>query len=97
MAEQHFDAAESGGPDGVAGMSAVDIADWRLRTFALYATVRKIAADSPAEAHTYWRQERDRMTHKIDVLSQNRDAITRYIQALETAGSRHGTRERQPA
>lgn len=29
--------------------------------------------------------ERDRMTHRIDVLSQNRDAITRYIRALEAA------------
>ena len=52
-------------------MSAVDIADWRLRTFALYANVRKIAAEDPAEAHSYWRQERDRMfgTHPASPLT----------------------------
>ncbi|WP_426736154.1 MerR family transcriptional regulator [Glutamicibacter sp. 2E12] len=32
-------------------------------------------------------RERDRMTEKIDVLSQNREAITRYIQALKAASS----------
>ena len=44
-------------------------------------------------------QERDRMTHKIDVLSQNRDAITRYIRALEAAvGSKSSiVTKRQPA
>ncbi|GAA4054705.1 hypothetical protein GCM10023063_49020 [Arthrobacter methylotrophus] len=47
--------------DSVAGISALDIADWRLRTFALYDDVRKIAGDDPFQAHVYWRQERDRM------------------------------------
>lgn len=32
-------------------------------------------------------RERDRMTHKIDILSQNREAITRYIQALDAASA----------
>ena len=71
MAEQHFDGTHLGEQGDVAGMSALDIADWRLRTFALYATTRKIAADSPAEAHSYWRQERDRMfgTHPASALT----------------------------
>jgi DNA-binding transcriptional MerR regulator len=30
-------------------------------------------------------RERERMTQKIDILSQNREAITRYIHALEAA------------
>lgn len=30
-------------------------------------------------------RERDRMTHKIDLLAQNRDSITRYIQAMDSA------------
>ncbi|MCU1634020.1 MAG: MerR family transcriptional regulator, partial [Micrococcaceae bacterium] len=58
---------------------------------------RVVVDDADPELLEILRQERDRMTHKIDVLSQNRDAITRYVQALETAGSRHGTRERQLA
>lgn len=76
MAEQHFDGADVDGPDGVSRMSAVDIADWRLRTFALYAAVRKIAADNPAEAHSYWRQERDRMfgTHPASPLTDDAKA-----------------------
>jgi len=32
--------------------------------------------------------ERDRMTEKIDFLSQNRDALTSYLGALEAAGMR---------
>jgi uncharacterized protein (DUF1684 family) len=68
MAEEQYGAAE----DSVADISAIDIADWRLRTFALYDTVRKIAVESPAEAHTYWRQERDRMfgTHSASALTE---------------------------
>ncbi|MDQ1059239.1 uncharacterized protein (DUF1684 family) [Arthrobacter globiformis] len=67
MAEHELDPAE----ETQANMSALDIADWRLRTFALYDTVRKIAADSPDEAHAYWRQERDRMfgTHPASALT----------------------------
>lgn len=67
MAEQHFDAAQ----DSVTDIPALDIVDWRVRTFAMYDTVRRIAADSPAEAHSYWRQERDRMfaTHPASALT----------------------------
>ncbi|PTT64917.1 DUF1684 domain-containing protein [Arthrobacter sp. HMWF013] len=57
MAEEQYGAE----PGSLADISALDIADWRLRTFALYDTVRRISADSPAEAHSLWRQERDRM------------------------------------
>ncbi|MEO5779936.1 MULTISPECIES: DUF1684 domain-containing protein [Arthrobacter] len=71
MAEQHLYRTHVGDPDDVAEISALDVADWRLRTFALYATVRKIADDNPAEAHSYWRQERDRMfgTHPASALT----------------------------
>ena len=57
--------------DSLAEMSAIDVADWRLRTFALYEAVRKISIDSPAEAHSYWRHERDRMfaTHPASALT----------------------------
>lgn len=40
-------------------VTAVQIADWRARVFALYASVRRIAATDPAEAHAYWRSTRD--------------------------------------
>ncbi|GAA2850722.1 DUF1684 domain-containing protein [Paenarthrobacter ilicis] len=52
-------------------MSAVDIADWRLKTFALYDKVRQLAATSPFDAHIYWRQERDLMfaTHPASALT----------------------------
>ena len=35
-------------------VTAVQTADWRRRVFALYASVRRIAAHDPAEAHGYW-------------------------------------------
>lgn len=72
MADQDFGSRDFGAHDSVADISAVDIADWRLRTFALYANVRKIAAEDPAEAHSYWRQERDRMfgTHPASPLTE---------------------------
>lgn len=71
MAEQHLNSAPGADSDDLAEISALDIADWRLRTFALYDTVRKIAEDNPAEAHSYWRQERDRMfgTHPASALT----------------------------
>ena len=58
MRDEHYGTEEE---LGLADISALDIADWRLRTFALYETVRRIAADDPAEAHSLWRHERDRM------------------------------------
>ena len=70
--------------DDVLQMTALDIADWRLRTFDLYATVRKIAADSPAEAHAYWRHTRDRMfvTHPASPLTR---AAKAEFSGLKTA------------
>ncbi|MHC6593002.1 DUF1684 domain-containing protein [Arthrobacter sp. C152] len=67
MAEEQPGAAE----DNPADISALDIADWRLRTFAMYANVRKLAADDPAEAHSYWRHHRDLMfaTHPASALT----------------------------
>jgi uncharacterized protein (DUF1684 family) len=67
MAPDQFDEDEN----SVADISALDIADWRLRTFALYDNVRKIAIDDPFQAHVYWRQERDRMfgTHPASALT----------------------------
>ena len=75
---------EADGGDDVLQMSALDIADWRLRTFDLYATVRKIAADSPAEAHAYWRHTRDRMfvTHPASPLTR---AAKAEFSGLKTA------------
>ncbi|WP_348788725.1 DUF1684 domain-containing protein [Leifsonia sp. NPDC080035] len=35
-------------------VTAVQTADWRRRVFALYATVRRMAATDPAEAHAHW-------------------------------------------
>lgn len=39
--------------------SAVEVADWRRRVWALYAEVRRLAVDDPAAAHTAWRAGRD--------------------------------------
>ncbi|UVJ38176.1 DUF1684 domain-containing protein [Arthrobacter sp. CJ23] len=80
MAPDHFDEAEDILPE----MSAVDIADWRLRTFALYDAVRRIAATDPFEAHVYWRQERDRMfaTHPASALTP---AMKAEFSGLRTA------------
>ncbi|MEZ2389202.1 DUF1684 domain-containing protein [bacterium RCC_150] len=77
--------------NSVAGISAVDIADWRLRTFALYDAVRKIAADDPFQAHVYWRQERDRMfgTHPASALTA---AGKQAFSGLRTADYDHGFR-----
>lgn len=68
---------ENRGGDNMTDISAVDVADWRLRTFALYDNVRRIAVDNPAEAHSYWRQERDRMfgTHSASPLTAADKAV----------------------
>ena len=57
--------------DNPLNMSALDIADWRLRTFALYDTVRRLSVNNPAEAHSYWRHQRDLMfaTHPASALT----------------------------
>jgi len=73
MAEQGFVEGKSIDADdeAVAGISAVDIVDWRLRTFSLYDAVRRISAEDPFEAHLHWRRERDRMfgTHPASALT----------------------------
>lgn len=43
--------------DASAARTALQIADWRRRVFALYAAVR--AAETPAAGHALWRRERD--------------------------------------
>ena len=40
-----------------AARTALDVADWRRRVFALYAAIRE--ADDPEDAHELWRIERD--------------------------------------
>ncbi|HKU34365.1 MAG TPA: DUF1684 domain-containing protein [Paenarthrobacter sp.] len=74
----------SGFEDSIPTMSAVDIADWRMRTFALYHHVRQLAAQDPFDAHNYWRQERDRMfgTHPASALT---DAVKASFSGLRTA------------
>lgn len=39
--------------------TALEVADWRRRVFALYAAIRE--SDSPEEAHELWRIERDEL------------------------------------
>ncbi|WP_347107761.1 DUF1684 domain-containing protein [Paenarthrobacter sp. S56] len=62
--------------DTVPAMSALDVADWRLRTFALYDRVRQLAAEDPFDAHNFWRHERDRMfaTHPASALTEEMKA-----------------------
>lgn len=62
--------------DDIPTLSAVDIADWRLRTFALYDKVRQLAATNPFDAHVFWRQERDLMfaTHPASALTADMKA-----------------------
>ncbi|MEO3942650.1 DUF1684 domain-containing protein [Paenarthrobacter nicotinovorans] len=71
--------------DDIPTMSAVDIADWRLRTFALYDKVRQLAATNPFDAHVFWRQERDLMfaTHPASALTAGMKAS---FSGLRTAG-----------
>ena len=45
----------------LSALSPLDVADWRLRTFALYAHVRELAATDPIEAQAEWRGGRDAM------------------------------------
>ena len=39
--------------------TAVDVADWRRRVFALYDLVREVSHEDPAAAHAAWAVERD--------------------------------------
>lgn len=42
-------------------ISPLDVADWRIRTFALYGLVRTVAENDPHGAHVAWRNGRDEM------------------------------------
>lgn len=44
-----------------------------------------VVTDPDPELRVILLQERDRMTQKIDLLVQNRDSISRYIQAMDSA------------
>lgn len=41
--------------------TAIEVADWRLCVFAIYAEVRRLALTDAARAHTFWRNERDEL------------------------------------
>lgn len=47
-----------------------------------------VVADPDPELRELLMHERARMSQKIDLLTQNRDALTRYIDALDTAATR---------
>ncbi|MGZ2901132.1 hypothetical protein AAEQ97_00430, partial [Pseudomonas aeruginosa] len=60
-----------------AARTALDVADWRRRVFALYAAVRE--ADDPEDAHELWRIERDALfaDHPATpLLPEQRDGFT---------------------
>ena len=40
---------------------ALQIADWRLRVFDIYAHVRALSAEDPAAGHALWRSQRDNL------------------------------------
>ncbi|MEO9104367.1 MAG: DUF1684 domain-containing protein [Terrimesophilobacter sp.] len=42
-------------------ISALQVADWRLRVFALYSTVRELGSHDPGAAHLAWRRGRDEL------------------------------------
>jgi uncharacterized protein (DUF1684 family) len=44
-----------------AGQTAIEVADWRLRVFDMYARVRELSANDVVEAHTFWREARDEL------------------------------------
>ncbi len=66
-------------------MTPLDVADWRRRTFALYAEVRAIA--EPAEAHELWCDERDTMfrTHPASALSFDDESARAAFAGLPVA------------
>lgn len=49
-----------------------------------------VVTDPDPELREILLRERERMTQKIDLLVQNRDAITRYIQAMDSSGAATG-------
>lgn len=44
-----------------ASLGALQLADWRRRTFGLYAGVRQLSLHSPAAGHELWRSGRDEL------------------------------------
>ena len=42
-------------------LDALQIADWRMRVFEIYARVRELSQDDPAAGHALWRAERDEL------------------------------------
>lgn len=47
-------------PDNV-DISALQVADWRVQVFRLYAEVREVSTTDPHAAHRLWRRERDQL------------------------------------
>jgi uncharacterized protein (DUF1684 family) len=60
VAGDHVAGAGAARPLGPA-VTAVQTADWRHRVFALYASVRRLAATDPAAAHAHWISCRDEL------------------------------------
>lgn len=54
-----------------AAVTALDVVDWRRRSFALHARVRALAVQDPAAAHAAWREGRDALmaTHPASPLA----------------------------
>ncbi|MHA7987773.1 DUF1684 domain-containing protein [Rathayibacter sp. CAU 1779] len=59
--------------------TAVEVADWRRRVFALYELVRELSEEEPAAAHAAWVVERDALfaTHpSTPLLPEDRDLFS---------------------
>jgi uncharacterized protein (DUF1684 family) len=60
-----IDSAGAAQPETAGGraraITAVQTADWRQRVFGLYASVRRMAATDPAQAHAHWVSCRDEL------------------------------------
>ncbi|MEO7146587.1 MAG: DUF1684 domain-containing protein [Terrimesophilobacter sp.] len=64
--------------------SALQIADWRLQVFALYARVRELSLADPSAAHLFWQHERDRLVAEhpaTPLLAEDRQAFTGLLVA----------------
>ena len=65
-------------PDTVE-ISALQVADWRMQVFALYARVRELSGADPHSAHQLWREERDRLFEEhpaTPLLAEERQGFT---------------------
>lgn len=59
--------------------TAIEVADWRRRVFAIYAEVRELSQTDAAAAHAFWRQARDTLfrTHpQTPLLPEDRAGFT---------------------